>query len=82
MMFDVFDCPGKWPARQRPKLVGNLSHLVAIAPTVEQQARTGALERDITELAEEIGTAAAVDGDVGHVTEVNLGFTQAVVDRL
>ena len=62
--------------------IGNLRHLVAIAPTVEQQARTGALERDITELAEEIGAAAAVDGDLGHVTEVNLGFIQAIVDRL
>ena len=81
-MFDVFDDSRERPARQGAKLVGDVCHLLAIAPAAEQQARIRALERDITELAEEIGAAAAVDGDMGHVTEVNLGFTQAIVDRL
>jgi len=82
VVFDVVDIPGKLPARHGAKLVGDMRHLLAIAPTLEQQARTGARERDITELAQEIGATAAVDGDMGHVTEVNLGFLQAIIDRL
>jgi hypothetical protein len=74
VVFDVLDCPDEWSARQAPKLVGNLRHLMTIAQTVEQQAWTRALQRHIPELAEEIGTAAAVDGDMGYVAQVNLGF--------
>ena len=82
MVFDVVNGPGKRPARQSAQLVGDVRHLLAIAPTLEQQPRTGARERDITELTEEIGAAAAVDGDMGYVTEVNLRFPQAIIDRL
>jgi len=79
-MFDVVNGPGKWPARHGAKLVGNMRHLLAIAPTLEQQVWT--LQRDISELAEEIGATAAIDGDTGHITEVNVRFPQAIIDRL
>ena len=72
VVFDVLDCPCERPARQVAKLIANVRHLATIAPTVEQQVRTGALERDITELAEKIGTAAAVDGDMGDIAQVNV----------
>ena len=35
---------------------------------------------DVSELAEKIGPAAAIDGDAGDVAEIDFGFRQAIGD--
>ena len=82
VVFDVFDFSGKWPARQCAELIGDTGHLLPIAQPLEQQAHIGPMQRHVAELAHQIGAAVAVDRDVRHVGQFNLGFAQAVVDRL
>ena len=40
------------------------------------------MRRDKSQLAEKIGAAAAVDGDMGDVAQIGFGFLQAIGDRL
>jgi len=73
VVFDIVYCAGIWPARQPPQLIGNVGYLLTISPSIEQQARARPLERHITKLAEKIGTAAAINGDMGYIAQINLG---------
>ena len=82
MVLDMVDGAGKAPARQCGKLVRNAGDFRAVAQPLEQQLRTWPPRHDISELAEKVGPAAAVDGDMGDVAEIDLGFPQAIPDRL
>ena len=75
-MFDVFDRAGKGPSRQRAKLLGDAHHLFAVTQPVRNQARTWPVRGDVSELAEKISPAAAIDSDGSDVAEIGFGFRQ------
>ena len=74
VVFDVLDGAGKG----RPGSALNSSAMPAtcwrLRSRLKQQPRARPVRRDIGELAEKVGAAAAVDGDVGHVAQIGLGL--------
>jgi hypothetical protein len=82
MVLDIVDRAGKRPARHGAQFLGYAGDLLAVAQPAQQQARARPVRHDITKLAEKIGAAVAVDGDMRDVAQIGPGFVQAVADGL
>ena len=78
VMLDVIDRAGERAARQRAQLLDQALDLRPVAQPLQQQMRVRPAGRHVGELAEKIGAATAVDGDVRDVGQVELRLVQTI----
>ena len=84
VVFYIFDGAARTAGPLAPnfQLLRNACDLFAIAQPGQQQGRAWPAGEDVGELGKEIGAAAAVDGNAGHVRQVDFCFFEAIADGM